>query len=146
MLTELSIGEQETRKGAEMSANEDTVRRGYEAFGQGDMETLRSIMTPDVVQRVPGKSQVSGDHKGIDNVLGYYAKLFELTGGTLKADLQSVTDDGPDKVLAVHKLTAQRGGKSYDETEKLHFTLSGGKVARLDEEHPDLAKFEDFFS
>ena len=129
-----------------MSANEDTVRRGYEAFGQGDMDTLRSIMTPDVVQSVPGKSQVSGDHKGIDNVLGYYAKLFQLTGGTLKADLQSVTDDGPDKVLAVHKLTAQRGGKGYDETEKLHFTLSGGKVSRLDEEHPDLAKFEDFFS
>ena len=52
-----------------MGANEDTVRRGYEAFGRGDMDTLRSIMTPDVVQSVPGKSQVSGDHKGVDNVL-----------------------------------------------------------------------------
>ena len=37
-----------------MSANEDTVRRGYEAFGKGDMDTLRSIMTPDVIQSVPG--------------------------------------------------------------------------------------------
>jgi uncharacterized protein len=130
----------------QMSANEDTVRRGYEAFGQGDMDTLRSLMTPDVVQSVPGQSSVSGDHKGVDNVLGYYATLFELTGGTLKADLQSVTDDGADKVLAVHRLTAQRGGKTYDETEKLHFTLSGGKISRLDEEHPDLAKFDAFFS
>jgi uncharacterized protein len=129
-----------------MSANEDTVRRGYEAFGQGDMDTLRSLMTPDVVQSVPGQSSVSGDHKGVDNVLGYYARLFELTGGTLKADLQSVTDDGADKVVAVHRLTARRGGKSYDETEKLHFTLSGGKISQLDEEHPDLAKFDAFFS
>ena len=129
-----------------MSANEDTVRKGYEAFGRGDMDTLRSLMTPDVVQSVPGNTPVSGEHKGVDNVLGYYGQLFELTGGTLKADLQSVTDDGPDKVLAVHRLTAQRGDKSYDETEKLHFTLSGGKISRLDEEHPDLAKFEDFFS
>jgi ketosteroid isomerase-like protein len=129
-----------------MSANEDTVRRGYEAFGQGDMDTLRSLMTPDVVQSVPGQSSLSGDHKGVDNVLGYYARLFELTGGTLKADLQSVTDDGADKVLAVHRLNAQRGGKSYDETEKLHFTLSGAKISRLDEEHPDLAKFDAFFS
>jgi uncharacterized protein len=128
-----------------VSANEDTVRKGYEAFGKGDMETLGSIMTPDVVQSVPGNTPVSGEHKGVDGVLGYYAKLFELTGGTLKADLQSVKDDGPDKVLAVHRLTAQRDGKSYDETEKLHFTVSNGKISRLDEEHPDLAKFDAFF-
>ena len=80
-----------------MGANEDTVRRGYEAFGRGDMDTLRSIMTPDVVQSVPGKSQVSGDHKGVDSVLGYYGTLFELTGGTLKADLQSVKEEGAGK-------------------------------------------------
>jgi uncharacterized protein len=129
-----------------MSANEDTVRRGYEAFGQGDMDTLRSIMTSDVVQSVPGKSKVSGDHKGVDNVLGYYGTLFELTGGTLKADLQSVTAEGADKVVAVHHLTAQRDGKSYDQNETLTFTLSGGKISRLDESHPDQAAFDAFFS
>jgi uncharacterized protein len=127
-------------------SNEDTVRKGYEAFGQGDMDTLRSIMTPDVIQSVPGKSQVSGDHKGVDNVLGYYGKLFELTGGTLKAELQSATAQGADKVVAVHHLTAQRGGKSYDQDETLNFTLTGGKISRLDEEHPDQAAFDDFFS
>jgi ketosteroid isomerase-like protein len=127
-------------------SNEDTVRRGYEAFGQGDMDTLRSIMTPDVIQSVPGKSQVSGEHKGVDDVLGYYATLFELTGGTLKAELQSATAEGADKVVAVHHLTAQRGGKSYDQNETLTFTLTGGKISRLDEEHPDQAAFDDFFS
>ena len=129
-----------------MSANEDTVRRGYEAFGQGDMDALRSIMTPDVVQSVPGKSQVSGDHKGVDNVLGYYGTLFELTGGTLKVDPQSVKDDGADKVVAVHHVTAQRDGKSYDQNETLTFTLTGGKISRLDESHPDQGAFDKFFS
>jgi ketosteroid isomerase-like protein len=128
-----------------MSANEDTVRKGYDAFGRGDMDTLRSLMTPDVVQSVPGNTLVSGEHKGVDAVLGYYAELAEMTGGTLSADLQSMKDDGPDKVLAVHRLSAQRNGKSYDEVEKLHFTLTGGKISRLDEEHPDLAEFDSFF-
>lgn len=127
-------------------SNEDTVRRGYEAFGQGDMDTLRSIMTPDVVQSVPGNSRVSGEHKGIEEVLGYYATLFELTGGTLKAELQSTTAEGPDKVVAVHELSAQRGDKSYDRDETLVFTLVGGKISRLDEQHPDQAAFDDFFS
>jgi uncharacterized protein len=134
------------KKGAAVSTNEDTVRRGYEAFGRGDMDTLRSLMTPDVVQSVPGNSPVSGEHKGVDGVLGYYGKLFELTGGTLKAELKSVTAEGSDKVVAVHHLTAQRGDKSYDKEEKLTFTFSGDKVNRLDEEHPDIAEFEAFFS
>jgi uncharacterized protein len=133
------------RKGAGVS-NEDTVRRGYEAFGQGDMDTLRSIMTPDVIQKVPGKSQVSGEHKGVDDVLGYYATLFELTGGTLEAELQSATAEGPDQVVAVHRLRAQRGGKSYDRDETLTFTFAGGKISRLDEDHGDQAAFDDFFS
>jgi ketosteroid isomerase-like protein len=134
------------KKGVGVSANEDTVRRGYDAFGQGDMDTLRSIMTPDVVQSVPGKSQVSGEHKGVDNVLGYYATLFDLTGGSLKAELKSVTAQGADKVVAVHKLSAQRGGKSYDRDETLDFTFAGGKISRLDEQHADQAAFDDFFS
>ena len=129
-----------------MSANEDTVRRGYEAFGKGDMDTLRSLMTPDVVQHVPGNSQLAGDHKGIDNVLAYYGQIFELSGGTFKAELKSVTAEGSDKVVAVHHIDAQRGGKSYDEDENLHFTLTGGKISRLDEEHPDLAEFDAFWS
>jgi ketosteroid isomerase-like protein len=129
-----------------VSANEDTVRRGYEAFGQGDMDTLRSIMTPDVVHSVPGNSRVSGEHKGIDEVLGFYATLFELTGGTLKAEVQSTSADGPDKVVAVHKLNAQRGDKNYDRDETLVFTLVGGKISRLDEQHGDQGAFDDFFS
>ena len=129
-----------------MSANEDTVRRGYEAFGKGDMDTLRSIMTPDVVQSVPGKSPIAGEYKGVDTVLWYYGHLFELTGGTLEAQLESTKAKGDDRVDAVHRLSAQRDGKSYDEEETLHFTLTGGRISRLDEEHPDLAKFDAFWS
>src|SRR5262249_60593244 len=103
---------------------------GLRGLRPGDMDTLRSLMTPDVVQSVPGNTPVSGEHKGVDAVLGYYAKLGEMTGGTLSADLQSVKDDGPDKGLAVHRLTAHRNGQSYDQVEKLHITLSGGQGPR----------------
>jgi hypothetical protein len=46
----------------------------------------------------------------------------------------------------VHHITAQRGGNSYGKDEKLHFTFTGGKISRLDEEHPDLAKFDAFWA
>jgi ketosteroid isomerase-like protein len=128
-----------------VSANEDTVRQGYDAFSKGDTDTLRSIMTADVVHFVPGQSQISGEYKGIDNVLGYYQKLFELTGGNLSVDIKSVTSEGPDTVVVIHHNKAQREGKTYDSDEKLTFTFSGDKIARLEESHDNLAEWDAFW-
>ena len=62
--------------------NEELIRRGFEAFSKGDMETLRNeIFASDVKYHVPGKSPISGDYDGIDAVLGFFGKIFELTGG-----------------------------------------------------------------
>ena len=128
-----------------MSANEDTVRRGYEAFSRGDMDTLRSIMTPDVVQSVPGKSQIAGEHKGVDDVLGYYAQLFELSGGTLSVQLESTNVEG-DTVVSTHHATARREGRSWDTKENITFSFAGDKITRLDEAPTDLAGFDAFWS
>jgi ketosteroid isomerase-like protein len=51
-------------------SKEDTIRRGYKAFGEGDMETMRSIYTADVVQSQPGDNQLSGEHTGSTTSLG----------------------------------------------------------------------------
>jgi uncharacterized protein len=134
-----------SRKGDGVSANEDRVRQAYEAFGKGDMDTLRSIMTPDVTQSVPGKSQIAGDHKGTDNVLGYYAQLFELSGGTLSVQLESTKVEG-DTVVSTHHATAQREGRSWDTKENITFSFSGDKIARLDEAPTDLAGLDAFWS
>jgi ketosteroid isomerase-like protein len=112
-------------------SKEDTIRRGYKAFGEGDMETFRSIYTPDVVQSQPGKNQLSGEHTGVDNVLGLYGKLFELSGGTFVATLKSVKTEG-DKVVAVHSAKAEHEGKTLDTDETIEFTFSGDKISRLD--------------
>ena len=47
-------------------SKEDIVRRGYQAFSEGDMATLGSLYTDDVVQTMPGKNQLSGEYKGRD--------------------------------------------------------------------------------
>jgi ketosteroid isomerase-like protein len=112
-------------------SKEDTVRRGYKAFGEGDMETFRSIYTPDVVQSQPGGNQLSGDYTGVDAVLGLYGKLFELSGGTFVATLKSVKTEG-DKVVAIHSARGERDGKTLDTDETIEFTFSGDKISRLD--------------
>jgi uncharacterized protein len=112
-------------------SKEDIIRRGYKAFGEGDMETFRSIYTPDVVQSQPGNNQTSGDHSGVDNVLALYGKLFELSGGTLVVELKSMKTEG-DKVVSAHSVRAEREGKTLDTDETIDFTFSGDKISRLD--------------
>jgi ketosteroid isomerase-like protein len=54
--------------------NEDLIRRGYDAFSGGDMDTLRELFHPDIIWHAPGRSQLAGDHQGVDAVLGYFGR------------------------------------------------------------------------
>ena len=127
-----------------MADKEETVRRGYQAFGEGDMEHFRAIYTPDVVQSQPGNNQLSGEHTGVENVLGLYGRLFELSGGTFVAGLQSVKTEG-DKVVAVHSAKGEREGKTLDTEETIEFTFSGDKISRLDLTSADQAAEDAFW-
>ena len=127
-------------------ANEDIVRRGYAAFAEGDMETLRSLFAPDAVHVATGNSQVSGEYRGVDAILGYYGTLFELSDGTFAAELQNVRSEGDDTVVATHRDKGQRGGKTLDQDEELTFTISNGKITRLVENHSDQATYDSFWS
>ncbi len=127
-----------------MADREETVRRGYQAFGEGDMEHFRGIYTPDVVQSVPGSNQTSGEHKGVDNVLALYGKFFELSGGTFSAELTSVKTQG-DKVVTVHHATGEREGRTLDADQTIEFTFAGDKISRLDVGSADVAAEDAFW-
>ena len=66
------------------------------------MDTLRAIFTADVVQSQPGNNQVSGVYSGVDNVLGLYGQLFELTGGTISVDLKNTGALSGDEVVQLY--------------------------------------------
>jgi len=126
--------------------NEKIVRQGYKAFGEGDMDTLRSLFASDVVHSAPGNNPVSGEYKGVDEVLAYYGNLFERSDGTFTAELRNVRAEGDDTVVTTHRDKAQRGDKTLDQDESLTFTISGGKIARLVENHSDAAAYDAFWS
>ena len=125
-------------------SKEDTIRRGYRAFGEGDMDTFRAIYTPDVVQSQPGNNQTSGEHSGVDSVLALYGQLFELSGGTISVDLKTVKPEG-EKMVAVHNTKAARDGKTLDVDETIEFTFTGDKISRLDLRAADQAAEDAFW-
>jgi ketosteroid isomerase-like protein len=132
--------------GSAVDGSLDTVRRGYVAFNAKDIPSLISIFSPDVVQHVPGASQLAGDYRGVEAVLGYYGKLGELTDGSFRADLVDVHGDGGDHVCAVHQITATRNGVTRVSRGSILFTLKDDKATDLLELHGDLAGDDAFLA
>ena len=101
------------------------LKRGYKAFGEGDMNVLTEIIPDDAVWHVPGKSQFAGDYKGRDEIFGYFGKLMELSNGTFKADLVHAVGD--DKFgVAIQHTTVTRNGRTYDRHDVLVDRMENG--------------------
>ncbi|MEU2234462.1 nuclear transport factor 2 family protein [Streptomyces vietnamensis] len=122
------------------------IQRGYEAFSNGDMESLAAMMTSDCTQHVPGESQISGHYKGRDNVIGgYYRMLGELSGGTLRVELKGVYVDGRGHVISTHRFHADKGDRGIEMDGGLFFTLVGGKISDIDECVADITEADSFW-
>ncbi|MEU9053296.1 nuclear transport factor 2 family protein [Streptomyces sp. NPDC048384] len=123
------------------------VRKGYEAFQRGDMDTLRGMMTGDCTHHVPGSHPLSGDFKGIDSILdGYYGRLYSETGGSFEVELRDIFVDGRGHAMSVHRFTAARGDRRIDESGGIVFRIVGDKMTDLDECVADIDKANDFWA
>jgi uncharacterized protein len=66
--------------------NEDLLRRGYAAYNSGDMDTVRALFADDIVWHAGGSNQLAGDYRGFQEILGFFGKVMELTGGTFRTE------------------------------------------------------------
>jgi ketosteroid isomerase-like protein len=86
------------------------LNRGYDAFGKGDLDTLRELFTDDIVFHVSGESQIAGDYRGQEDVFGFFGKLAELSGGSFRIERHAIlADEEHGAVLST--VSAQRDGK-----------------------------------
>ncbi|MGI5196216.1 nuclear transport factor 2 family protein [Streptomyces sp. CA-288835] len=122
------------------------VRKGYEAFQRGDMDTLRGLISGDAAHHVPGEHPLSGDFKGQDSIIDMYRRLNEETNGTMRVELRNVLVDGRGHAVTLHRFTAERGGKQLDENGGLIFRIVGDKITDIDECIEDIERSNAFWS
>lgn len=92
--------------------NYELLRKGYDAFMAGDMETLKNeIFAPDIVWHTPGNNPTSGDRNGADSVLEVFAKYFELTDRTFRVEVHDLLASD-DHAVVLGKVFGQRKGQS----------------------------------
>jgi len=125
--------------------NQLLVRRGFEAFTTGDIDTLVEIIADDAVQIMPGNNVIAGEHKGRDAILAMYGRLFEETAGTLKVVLEATYAAG-NNVVAIYRGTATRNGRTLDQRNALVFEIERGQAVRLTDLPEDLDAANSFWS
>ena len=130
-----------------MGADENAaiVRRGYEAFNAGDMKTLTELFDESAVWRTPGRSSLAGDHEGREAAFAYFGRLGQETGGTFRAELQHLLAD-EDRVVGIHRNSAERDGKHLAVDVCLVFQLEDGRITDGREHFHDLYAWDEFWS
>ena len=113
-----------------MGADENVaiMRRAYEAFNTGDMETLIETFDESAVWHLPGRSSMANDYQSRDATLAYFGQLGQKTGGTFRAELQHLLADDDDRVVGIQRSTAERNGKHLDVGNCIVFQLKDGRI------------------
>jgi ketosteroid isomerase-like protein len=131
-----------------MTADENVaiMRRAYEAFNTGDLDTVAETFDDSVVWHLPGRSAMADDYQGRDATLAYFAQLAQETGGTFRAELQHLAADGDSRVVGIQRSTADRGGKHLDVADCIVFELKDGRVTDGREHFENLYAWDEFWS
>ena len=109
--------------------NATAFARAYEAFGRGDMDTLKaSGFHPDATWHHPGTVGIAGDYRGVDAILGLFGRIFQETAGSFRAvPYRIVADD--DYAVALINTAGARNGKSLEDREVHVVRMREGKIA-----------------
>ena len=96
-------------------SNAAVVRRGYEAFAEGDAETLAALIAEDAVWHVGGRNLFSDTYQGREAIFTYFRKLREFTNDSLAIELHAVLADDEHAVALVHMSRKARAQGTRDE-------------------------------
>jgi len=131
--------------GATETQNIAVVRRGYEAFAKGDIETLKGLFTADANWHSLRAGVLAGNYRGAQAILGFFGQLARETEGTLRVEPLTMAASG-DNVFVFEHITGTRKGKTLDTQGVLFFTLANGVVTEVKEFPADYPAYSHFWS
>ena len=125
--------------------NAALVRKGYEAFAERDMATLRDIFSQEIVWRQSGTSPVSGEHRGRDAALAFLGRLVELSGATIQVELHDLLGND-EHMVALSRETGNRQGKELNVLTAQVYHVRDGKITEAWSVMQDQRHYDDFWS
>jgi ketosteroid isomerase-like protein len=127
------------------NAYESLVRRTYEDFETGDLDLLGVVMAQEVVWHEPGRSDLAGDYRGPNEVLGFLRELKARTGGTFKIEVLDVLSE-PERAVVFQRETAMKHEKVLDVISAVNFEIHNGKITEVTVYQNDAYAFDEFWA
>jgi hypothetical protein len=112
-----------------VTAEEQLLRRAYDAFNARDIEAALALMNPDVDWP---NAMEGGREVGRDAVRRYWTRQFGLIDSHVEP-LHFTTDDRGRVVVDVHAVVRDLGGHVVSDKRVQHvYTLRDGLIERMD--------------
>ncbi len=126
-------------------ANAARVRALFRAFHERDVAAIREAIADDAVWRFPGRSRLSGEHRGRAAIFAFLARVGELTDGTFSLELEDVVANDR-RAVALFRGRGVRGERTLDNPTCLVIELEAGRATRISEFVWDLPRVDAFWS
>lgn len=97
-----------------MGMNLRAAKVAIELFHSGKVEMMRQMMADDVVWKVPHKNPLAADIVGVDNVLAFFRRVQDETGGTFAAEVLEIAAND-NAVFCLMRVRAKRLGRTLDQ-------------------------------
>jgi ketosteroid isomerase-like protein len=125
--------------------NTTIIRKAYDDFAKGDIPAVLEAFDTSITWHVPGHSPLSGDHKGLDGVVGFFDHTMALCGGIFAIEVHNVLAE-EDVVVALVTVKAERNGRSAAFPEVHVWRLAEKKVTEFREFQGDEQTEDRFWS
>lgn len=93
--------------------NAQALIEAQAAFSRGDLDSIWSFLSDDIVWHWQGRHRLSGSHRGRDEVLEFMRGMKELTANTATVEPVDVLASDT-HVFVFARLQGEREGKSLD--------------------------------
>jgi ketosteroid isomerase-like protein len=108
----------------------DRLHAAQGAFYAGGPDgPLREVLAPDVEWRVPGRNAIAGRYRGIEAVLGYFARRRDLAARSFRMLPGEVLVGDGDHVAVLTDGVARIGGREERWATVGLYRLAGDRVA-----------------
>ncbi|MGE3287246.1 MAG: nuclear transport factor 2 family protein [Pseudonocardia sp.] len=125
-----------------MADNETILRAAIDAITAGDADAIAEVLAEDMVVHVPGRSRVSGTHRGRG---AFGARVREVSGGTLKIEAHDVLGS-PDHAVGVYVMRVDAPGRSFAWRHVNVYHVRAGKIVEVWSNPFEQDEFDAFFS
>jgi len=107
--------------------NEDALRKMDEAQSSGDIETMLSFVTDDVVVHIGGRSKLAGDFKGRDALKDQFGRFMQVMGENAEFETHDIVA-GDKHGFILQTLKGDRAGDRIEAQSVGIFHFANGKV------------------